>query len=180
MKTINQFLLFATLLLSLTLESALADAKEAEAPASPKQPWGDFTIGTSDSDYPWWVDVLLWLPNRTMDLIDIFRIDAGVGPAVGGVVRVSKYGQLGYRKPYPSSVRLGLFGRKPPFLVETAEEYGIGPAFVQSKERPVCRGEVGLGIDLFIISGYAGVCADEAADFLAGLFFFDTAHDDLR
>jgi hypothetical protein len=79
----------------------------------------------------------------------------------------------------PFSLRLGLFGRRFPAIIERSNEIGVGPAFLESPERDVCRGEIGLGADLFIAGAYGGVCGDELADFLAGIFFFDLMDDDL-
>jgi len=149
------------------------------ADVSPKQPWGDLNATQDNGGSPWWADVILWIPNRILDFIDVFRVDVGVGPAAGGVVRVTEYGQLGYRQMMPFSVRVGDFGRQFPAMIEQSNEIGAGPTFLQSRDRSVCSGEVGLGADLFIVGGYAGICVDELADFLAGLVFIDLKDDDL-
>ena len=115
-----------------------------------------------------------------MDFVDVFRVDAGLGPSYGGVVRVSKYAQVGYRHMSPASVRVGAFGRQAPFLVERTNEQGFGPWYKSSRDRVVCPGEVGAGADVFIAGLYVGVCADEAFDLLAGILFFDPNHDDLK
>ena len=122
--------------------------------------------------------VLLYIPNRIVDLLDIFRLDLGAGPAVGGVVRVTKFAQAGMRNMLPLSVRVGLAGRRLPVFVESSNEIGVSPAFAQSKDRNVSAGELGLGIDLGIIGAYGGVCLDEAGDFLAGIVGFDPKDDD--
>lgn len=161
---------------------AAADSPAVESTqASPKQPWGDFTLDstTRKSKEPWWAQVLLWLPNRVMDFIDVFRVDVGAGPAFGAVARVTKFGQVGYRGVSPLSVRVGDFGRKPPFLLEHSSEMGIGPAYINSKDRKVCDAEIGLGADLFV-GAYGGICVDELLDFAAGIFFIDLKDDDLR
>lgn len=113
-----------------------------------------------------------------VDFFDIFRADVGVGPSTGGVVRLSRYAQLGYRTMHPFSLRAGLMGRSLPVVVETDNEFGVGPAFHTSRDRNVCKGELGLGLDLLIVGGYVGVCVDEAADFVAGLLLFDPLGDD--
>jgi hypothetical protein len=64
-------------------------------------------------------------------------------------------------------------------MVESSNELGIGPAFIDSSDRKVCPGEIGLGADLAVAGLYAGVCVDEVADFLAGLVFVDLKDDDL-
>ena len=152
---------------------------EIEAETSPKPAWGEIDAAAIDhGQHSPWRSVLLWLPNRIMDFIDIFRVDVGVGPAVGAVIRVSKYGQAGYRNMLPASVRVGDFGRDTPVKVERSNEFGVGPAYVASKDRKICLGEVGAGADLLIAGVYAGICVDELADFAAGLFFIDLKDDD--
>jgi hypothetical protein len=148
-------------------------------PASPKEPWADFKPIQENEGTPWWAEALLWIPNRVIDFIDIFRVDVGVGPAAGGVVRFTEYGQAGFRMMMPASIRIGDFGRALPVRVESSNEIGISPAFKQSKDRDVCPGEVGAGADLFIIGAYGGVCLDEVIDFVAGVFFLDPKDDDM-
>lgn len=150
-----------------------------EIEASPKEPWRDFPEDGEKREAPVWSQVLLWLPNRLIDLWDVFRVDVGAGPAIGAVARISRYGQVGYRQMAPMSVRIGDFGRKEPVLVESSNEMGIGPIFKQSKDRTVCKGELGLGLDLGL-GAYVGICSEELFDFAAGIFFLDPADDDIR
>jgi hypothetical protein len=168
----------------LVLCSFLASTSSAEDNdfvfSSPRSPWGEFTVNEAPKDSPWWAAVLLWGPNRVMDFIDIFRVDIGIGPAIGAVGRISKFAQFGYRHVGELSVRTGLFGRNQPFMVERGDEYGIGPGFVASAQRRVCPGEIGVGADLLIAGAYVGVCVDQALDFIAGLVFIDVDDDDLR
>ncbi len=147
--------------------------------ASPKSPWGDFEV-MEEHETPWWAQALLWIPNRVLDLIDVFRVDAGIGPAAGGVIRITKYGQVGIRQVAPFSLRVGDFGREAPIMVERSNEFGIGPTFVNSRDRDVCTGEIGVGADVLIVGAYGGICVEELADFLAGLFFIDLMKDDLE
>ena len=149
-------------------------------PASPKEPWSDPTLLTEEDESPWWRDVLLYIPNRVLDLIDVFRVDVGVGASVGGVVRVTKYVQGGYRQMAPVSVRVGDFGRTFPVMVESSSEIGISPAFKQSADREVCDAELGLGLDALVVGGYGGVCLDELADFIGGIFLIDFKDDDFK
>ncbi len=148
--------------------------------ASPKDPWVDFALDQVKPTSPWWSEVLLYVPNRLLDLIDVFRVDVGVGPSVGAVVRVTEYGQVGYRQMMPASVRVGDLGRRFPAMIERSSEFGVGPAYVESSDRAVCPGEVGLGGDLLIAGAYAGVCLDEVVDFLAGIVLIDLKDDDYR
>lgn len=148
-------------------------------PVSPKDGWEAMQPTEKADGSPIWAQVLLWLPNRVLDLIDVFRFDVGVGPSFGAVVRVTKYGQVGFREVMPASIRVGDFGRQMPFLLETSNEFGVGPAYVDSADRKVCDGEIGLGADALVAGAYAGVCVDEFADFVAGIFFIDLKDDDL-
>ena len=148
-------------------------------PTSPKEGWSKLEPIEKGEGSPIWSQILLWLPNRVLDLIDVFRVDVGVGPSFGAVVRVTKYGEVGYRQMAPASLRVGDFGRQMPFLIESSNEFGVGPAYVNSSDRKVCPGEIGLGADLLVAGAYGGVCVDEFADFLAGIFFIDLKDDDI-
>jgi hypothetical protein len=158
-------------------EPAVADMVEA----SPRDGWRSLPVaGTeTDGEGPWWSQALLWIPNRVIDFLDIFKLDVGAGPAAGAVIRVTEYGQVGYRQMLPASVRVGLLGRRFPAMIEHSNELGIGPAFLDSKDRRVCPGEIGVGADLLFVGAYGGICADEFVDFLAGIFFLDLKDDDL-
>ncbi len=149
------------------------------APASPKNPWGNFEVVEEEEPY-WLTHVLLYLPNRILDLIDTVHVDVGVGPAYGAVGRVTKWGQFGARRMRPGSVRVGNFGRQAPIMLEDDDEGGFGPDFDQSPKRHVCNGEVGVGLDIGLAGAYTGICLDEAFDFLAGFFLLDVMDDDLR
>ena len=148
-------------------------------PTSPKEAWGASGPTQVNEGSPWWTEVLLYIPNRLLDLIDVFRVDVGVGSSIGGVVRVTEYAQAGYRQMLPVSLRVGDFGRQFPALVETSNEIGVSPAFKQSADREVCQAEIGLGADILLIGAYGGVCLDEVADFIGGIFLIDLKGDDL-
>jgi hypothetical protein len=152
---------------------------QEEFVVSPKPPWNDISNlpgsdkGTKESSLI--SQILLYIPNRVIDFLDIFKIDLGVGPALGAVARVSKYGQVGVRTMLPASLRVGLMGRRAPIMLETDGELAIGSS---STDRNVCAAEVGAGVDLALISAYVGTCPDEFADFLAGIFMYDLKEDD--
>lgn len=148
-------------------------------PVSPKAPWVDIATAQIVPPSPWWETALYYIPNRVLDLIDVFRVDVGVGPSIGAVVRVTEYGEVGVREMMPTSYRIGDFGRQAPFLAESSSEYGVGPLYVDSEDRSVCPAEVGIGADVLIAGAYGGVCFDELLDFVAGFFLVDLKHDDL-
>ena len=135
---------------------------------------------TPAAETSFWRKALLYLPNRFLDLIEVVKVDVGVGPSFGAVVRVTKWGQVGMRSVSPFSARLGLRGRKLPMFLESSSEFGIGPAFVQSHDREVGASELGAGVDLIIAGAYAGVDLVSLTDFFLGIFGADIADDDLK
>lgn len=179
--------------------TALAQNKEGESAYTPPVDLGheyeEYAVGekgkksskgksskgtsASGSDHSTGVTILLYLPNRFLDLLDVFRVDVGGGPAYGGVIRLTKWGQLGYREMSPLSARVGLRGRKSPVFIEKSNEVGIGPGFLQSKDREVTPVEIGAGLDLGIVGAYLGVSVDELVDFGAGIVGIDLKDDDL-
>jgi hypothetical protein len=180
-------ILFVSLSLSLSVHSPSAHAQDEGVqpgyqdlvPTSPKEAWRDLEAVEVNEGTPWWAEVLLYIPNRVRDLIDVFRVDVGVGASVGGVIRVTEYAQAGYRQMMPVSLRVGDFGRQFPIVVESSNEIGVSPAFKQSADRDICEAEVGLGLDVLLVGGYGGICLDELADFIGGIFLVDFKGDDL-
>lgn len=180
MKKLLLTLLLATTALFCPRFTAYAEEPPEDIAVSPKPGWGDFSVVEEEEDYPWYTQALLWIPNRIVDFIDIFRIDIGVGPSIGAVARITRWGQMGYRGMMPVSYRIGDFGREYPMMVESSNEFGFGPLYVQSKDRDICAGELGAGADLFIIGAYGGICVEELADFITGLVFIDIMDDDFK
>jgi hypothetical protein len=160
-------------------ERTLPNPDGSTVTASPKPGWGNFNVVEKDLSRPWWQQVLLWPVNRFLDVIDVVHVDAGIGFGFGGVLRVTKYGHVGYRSFSPGSIRLGFFGRDFPGMVETSNEFGIGPAYIHSKDREICKAEFGAALDL-LVGLNVGICGDEVIDLIAGIFFLDTSDDDIR
>ncbi len=159
---------------SVELGSEYTEYKKTRAGPTKKQ------TGSGEEEGITFRSTLLYLPNRIVDLFDIFRFDVGVGPSLGGVVRISKYAQVGLRTVNPGSLRVGVQGRHSPVFIESSNEFGISPFFVASKERHIATGEVGFGIDLFLFGVYAGIDVGSVGDFFGGIFGFDWAEDDFH
>ena len=123
---------------------------------------------------------LLYLPNRFLDLLDVFHFDVGIGPAYGGVLRLTRWGQMGYRKTAPWSFRLGLRGRKLPGFLERGEESGFGPWYSSDGNREISAGELGASADLGIFGVSAGLSVDGLFDFILGFTTLDVSDDDLH
>lgn len=165
---------------SIRTVSSSSASSPTEASVSPKPGWSEFPLIEEPAPRSGFEQALLWIPNRIFDFWDIFRVDVGAGPAVGGVIRVTEYAQAGMRTMAPGSLRVGAMGRQAPIMFETSNEVGVSPAFKQSQDRSICPGETGVGLDLLIIGLYLGVCWDEAADFVGGVFLLDFKDDDFE
>ncbi len=159
---------------------ANSSAQEQEFRVSPKAPWNDISEmdqGPEEgSILGILTDIVLYIPNRFLDLVDIFKLDLGVGPSAGVIVRATEHVQVGARFMLPASFRVGLMGRRLPAKLETNGEIAFGSS---DTDRIVCSAELGAGADLFL-SAYIGLCPDEFIDFLGGFILYDFKHDDLK
>jgi len=187
-------LLFITLILLFT-SAARADNKEASGDGfhfelgqeysdynrtSPSSPPTPSRTGSQRRSGGFWRAALLYLPNRFLDFIDIFKLDVGAGVGYGGVIRPTKYLQAGYREFEPGMLRIGLMGRRAPVMIEEKREEGFGRDYGRQSKRKVSPGEFGLGIDLGLIGAYGGVSLDSAADFVLGIVGIDFEDDDIQ
>jgi len=121
--------------------------------------------------------VLLYLPNRFMDFLDIFRANMGVGPGWGANFRATEYFTAG-ASDY-DTIRFGMRGRQMPRYEEMVREAAFGlfgyqtgyfdrePFEVAATAHAACLG-FELGFDL-----------DEAGDFILGFGCMDYKEDDL-
>ncbi len=123
--------------------------------------------------------ILTWIPNRVLDLLDVFRFDVGAGPAVGASVSITRSFQAGYRDFFPGSVRVGNFGRTYPWMYEDSPEHGLTPWYKQSSDRNLCPYQLSLGVDVLLVGAHLGFCPTGFFDFLGGLVLLDPQFDDL-
>jgi hypothetical protein len=145
--------------------------------ASPNEGWLEIP---ENDDVAFSERLLYWLPNRLLDLWDIIRFDAGVGPSYGGAIRVTRFLQAGARNFVPGSLRIGALGRRLPIMLETSDEEGFAPLdYNPSAQRDVCTYELGVGLEFLVAGAYLGVCPEEIFDFAGGIFLLDFEHDDL-
>ena len=147
---------------------------------SPNSPPTRSRTASSRKSGSFWRRALLYIPNRFLDLIDIFKLDVGAGVGYGGVIRPTKYLQAGYRELDPGMLRIGLMGRRAPLMLEDKREQGFGSDYGRSSRRRVSPGEFGLGIDVGLVGAYGGISLDSAADFFLGIVGVDFEDDDLK
>lgn len=129
--------------------------------------------------------VLCYLPNRLLDLTDIFRVRVRVGPGVAVGARATEVAS-GFVGSYASvyaglpGPRGGSFPKSPigleshngatVSLVDATVDGGIGPDYGAT--------EIGLGAQLGIIGFDFGIDPLEAVDFITGIFTVDIQDDD--
>lgn len=129
---------------------------------------------------------LVWyVPNRFMDMLDVFRFRVRLGPGLAAGVRVTDFGSFYCGEYY--SVYGGLPGpRNQYFLrspvgfeclkgvvfcgVNATDDTPYGPAYGPT--------EIDAGVHLGVVGVDAGVDPLEFADFLTGFLFFDLKRDD--
>ena len=139
-----------------------------------------------EEDEPGFIHRLIfYLPNRVLDLIDIFRLRLRVGPGFGVGARATEAIDV-YFGGY-ASVWVGLPGprnRKLPKLpiglesksgvelsvVDASIEGGIGPDYGP--------GELGADVQLLVVGVAVGVDPVDALDFLLGILTLDLRGDD--
>lgn len=129
--------------------------------------------------------IILYIPNRIFDLIDIARARVRVGPGVAVSVRITEFAQLNlgsYGTLYAGlpGPRMGVTPRLPIGMeVYTGAAFSVFEASVTGGFGPdYSPTEVGVGLQLGIIGADAGIDPVEIADFLAGFALIDLRDDD--
>ncbi len=191
--------IFGVALLALTMASfAFADSNEsiesnlAQYPPNPSESWGN--------------RLLLYIPNRVVDFLDIADASVGLGPTLKAKLWATRYvafgagfgGSASLIKAYNRQYGAGLQqGWNASFLMLSAEDtemyettrdvqkYFLYEKGIPSIDNSVYNFWTGPR-DIFSIGAQLAVLLDlqlevhpfEAVDFLAGIFFLDPKGDD--
>ena len=130
--------------------------------------------------------LILWAPNRFLDVFDLVRVRIRVGPGVALGIRATQYadayagtyaavyaglpGPRGRRMPR-SPVGLESYNGVKASVIDATAEGGIGPNYSPT--------EFGGGFQLLILGFDFGVDPFEAVDLAGGFFLWDPRKDDL-
>ncbi len=129
--------------------------------------------------------ILFYIPNRALDLVDIFRLRAKVGPGISGGIRLTSVASFYGGKH--NTIYVGLPGpravQKKPRPWGREKEKGITffgvDATDDSKHEPEhSPSEIGMEVHLLLVGIDAGVDPVEFGDFLAGWIGKDPRGDD--
>lgn len=173
-------LLFVRPLLAQPLEERGIYSSPWESGGQDRQCWVESQAEASLLEQVFW-----YLPNRVLDLFDMVRLRARVGPGFGVGVRATKvvqvhlgshaaiYGGLpgprGRRMP-KSPIGLECHSGIALSMLELSTGLGFEPGYTMT--------EVGADLHLGLVGAAVGVDPVEIADFFAGFFLVDIRDDD--
>ncbi len=126
--------------------------------------------------------ILLYLPNRIFDVLDIVRARVKVGPGIGFTVRATEL--VDVKLGAWTSAWIGLRGpRMEPMIpwpvgVETYAGAGVSVLEAESDELLYGHGEVGVGVHVALVGVDVGVDLLEIGDLVLGLVTIDIGDDD--
>jgi hypothetical protein len=129
-----------------------------------------------------WGTVLLYIPNRIIDALDMARAGVNVGPGIGFDARVTKFARL--QLISDTSVGVGYQTlRHLPVCVRSQAKLGI--AFLSTPSWDILNwyyGDYDVRLELYLLLVGAHVAVDlgEVVDFVGGIFTWDPMQDDFR
>jgi hypothetical protein len=146
-----------------------AKSADSEKPAEEEKEGRSFLVG-----------MLMYLPNRVMDLFDMIRFGVNVGPGIG--VDLAATDALQAQAFSHASVGVGLQSfRHTPVFMGTEAGLGVGPlGAVGDLGATWYRSPTDLRVGLYVAILGAHVAIDpvEIADFLLGFLTIDIRDDD--
>ena len=161
-----------------TVRGNAAQASHAENPVPDMAPavQNDTSIGHH---------VLWYIPNRLLDLVDIFRLRLRAGPGLSAHVRMTDYANLFIGQYY--TAYLGLPGPRmaPELRWPVGWEYekglmlmGVDATDDLPHEPAYASTECNIGLQLLLVGIEAGFDPVELGDFFAGFVLIDVREDD--
>lgn len=138
--------------------------------------------------HPTYIKYILFLPNRILDLLDVFRLNVGVGPGIGVNIRATRFAQAGIASY--NCVKVGIIGRQGWIYMEESREFGVSVLYIEDSKAvgPLITFEdktdrqlleVGGFIYAFFVGAEVAIRPKELADFFLGWGLIDFCEDDL-
>lgn len=162
----------ALVLTSETIAKAEAEAQQIPAPVEREE----VSVGEK---------ILWYIPNRLMDIVDIFRVRAKVGPGLAAGVRLTDHASFYVGRQH--SAWVGLPGARYPqwvrWPVGFENQRGVVVASVDASDdvrNPPHYGftETNVNLHLLIVGAEVGIDPLELSDFFLGWFMYDVGRDD--
>src|SRR5690606_24788312 len=139
---------------------SISDAFFAEEPG-----WSERGVGGT---------ILLYLPNRIVDLLDVVHVGYGVGPGAGIGLHFTRYGRL--LAVAGVDVGIGWFGRYArPYQAAIYALAAAGPMIAPPNADEkwvrwhIPRWDIGVYLHALLDQAYVGIAPDEIVDFVVGL-----------
>ncbi len=176
--------------LALTSAGSLPAARAGAPVSDLAEPVGAPSVAAADDDdskeHGFVHVVLLYIPNRIFDVLDIVRARVRLGPGFAADIRATELADA-FIGAY-TSVFVGIPGPRGapfinwPFGIENkaGAELSVADASTDGRFGPhYGAAEFGLGAQVGLIGADLGVDPWELVDFAVGLLTFDPVHDDL-
>ena len=131
--------------------------------------------------------IVLWIPNRIFDALDIVRLRARLGPGVSISVRATDYVDLFAGAHVALYVGVPGPRGKPSLNLPIGLESNVGvevsvfdaAASIPYMNPTYGKTEFGVGVHALVIGVDVGFDPVELVDFITGILFIDIRHDDL-
>jgi len=123
-----------------------------------------------------WKTAAWYLPNRALDLLDVFKLNLSGGFGGGLDLRITRLLEAGF-SDY-NVVRAGLNGRHFPVYREKLDESSITLFGITSGTRTRDPWEVGGTLHFVLLGAEAALNVKSLLDFVGGFFLLDLEDDD--
>ena len=130
------------------------------------------------------LQVVMWIPNRILDALDIVRFGVGAGPGMGVDVRATRLAQVSAMSGM--AIGLGWQGHwNSPVMTDTRMFLAAGPVTLGSTSLNPVFGwqrtdwEIRAEVHAAIVLAEAAVDLYQVFDFMVGILFFDPGEDDI-
>ena len=123
-----------------------------------------------------WKTAAYYVPNRLLDVVDVFKLNASGGLGTGADLRLTRLLEVGFSEY--DVVRVGLNGRRFPVYREKLSESSLSLLGITSGMMSRDPYEVGATLHFLVGGVEAGLNVRSLLDLLGGFFLLDLEDDD--